>query len=63
MNIEQLLNYQTMPWDELATLKLLAPKEPGEWIWPMSCAYLYGLIMGKREERARRRKNNVERGY
>ena len=56
MNIEQLLNYQQMPWDELATLKKFIPTEPGEWLWPISYAYLYGLIMGKREERARRKK-------
>lgn len=56
MNIEQLLNYQQMPWDELATLKKFIPTDPGEWLWPISYAYLYGLIMGKREERARRKK-------
>lgn len=57
MTVNQLVNYQYHPSDATAAqLKALCEGEPHD-IWHLSKAYLYGVMVGKRMERVRRKRN------
>mgnify|MGYP000883239602 FL=1 len=57
MTVNQLVNYQYPPSDATAAqLKAFCEGEPHD-IWHLSKAYLYGVMVGKRMERARRKRN------
>jgi len=57
MTVNQLVNYQYPPSDATAAqLKALCEGEPHD-IWHLSKAYLYGVMVGKRMERVRRKRN------
>ena len=57
MTANQLVNYQYPPSDAIAVqLKMFCEGEPHD-IWHLSKAYLYGVMQGKRMERARRKRN------
>lgn len=57
MTVDQLVNYQYPPSDATAAqLKALCEGEPHD-IWHLSKAYLYGVMVGKRMERVRRKRN------
>lgn len=57
MTVNQLVNYQYPPSDATAAqLKALCEGEPHD-NWHLSKAYLYGVMVGKRMERVRRKRN------
>ena len=57
MTVNQLVKYQYPPSDATAAqLKALCEGEPHD-IWHLSKAYLYGVMVGKRMERVRRKRN------
>lgn len=56
MTIQEIINKQRLPIDELPILSSLRDVDKDEGAWDMIKAYLYGMMQGKRVERARRKR-------
>lgn len=55
MTVHELIGYQPCLAEEWETLKKIWEKDKNEGLWALNNAYLYGIIQGKRAERARRK--------
>ena len=54
MNVNRFIGYALVPFDYIEELKEIV-KERKEPLWLAAGAFAYGVAMGKREERARRK--------
>ena len=57
--IEMVLNSNTPKQDEKKVLDVIVAMHPNERYWAAVLCYLYGVIQGKRAERARRKVKEV----
>ena len=55
MNVNRFIGYALVPFDYIEELKEIV-KERKEPLWLAAGAFAYGVAMGKREERARRKR-------
>lgn len=57
MTVHELIGHQSCAAEEWEVLKKIWERDKNGGLWAMNGAYLYGVIQGKRMERAKRKKS------